>query len=738
MTDWQSPVDLDNCAAEPIHVPGAIQPHGTLFAVDPASWVIEVVSANVESWWGVTSDDAIGRPLASVIGDERATVIVDALRNDYLQRADELALPGEVPLVAAAHHADDRIVVEIETDGPAPQAAQLVRESAVALQLQSSVVGVLEEAARAVRAVTGFDRVMVYRFDAEWNGEVVAEERRDDLNSFRGLHYPASDIPAQARELYRRNWLRLIPDIGYAPVPLVPASAFDAARPLDLSGSMLRSVSPIHVEYLSNMGVTASMSVSIIVDGNLWGLIACHHYAGTHLPVLGLRNAAAYLGQLVSLRVAETEARFQAAQAVELNSYADHAAEGVEADAADIAAHLADREADVLKLAGATGAVVKVNDDLITLGVTPSVAVLQELLRCWPENELVFETDDLSSLCPPATDHLDTAAGLLAVPLTSDRREYVLWFREEIVRSVDWGGDPHNAKLYEGEGDDVRLSPRKSFDLWREVVRGRAQPWSPTERLAAERFARRIARALTKHERDAMAVANDLQRALLPQELPRIDGWYLDAHYRPAGAGRVGGDWYDALLLGPRRLAFVLGDVAGHGLGAAAEMAQIRNALRAYLLDDDGPARALERVDHLVVRLLDQSIATIACGVVDLDTGVVDLSSAGHPPAVVVDREGARFADGEGDAIIGLDMGGRRSTRVELAPGDVLIAYSDGLVERRDADPTARSSWFRAEVERLGPALLQPGAARRVVDFASEGADDDLTAIIVGRTGSGA
>ena len=189
--------------------------------------------------------------------------------------------------------------------------------------------------ARWIRLLSGFDRVMVYRFDADWNGEVIAERKRDDLNTFLGLHYPASDIPAQARELYRRHWLRLIPDVGYASVPLVPAVAHDTSRPLDLSSSTLRSVSPIHLEYLGNMGVGASMSVSIVINGQLWGLIACHHYSGAHHVSVPARNAAEFLAQLISQRISETLDADVRSRTIELTAIADHVAHAFATATAD-------------------------------------------------------------------------------------------------------------------------------------------------------------------------------------------------------------------------------------------------------------------------------------------------------------------------------------------------------------------------------------------------------------------
>ncbi len=285
---------------------------------------------------------------------------------DWVQRFDEVAdRRRSGPLIATLYRSGPYLVIEIERDEVDDRrSGMVVREAAMALQTGRSVLEVADASARWIRSLSGFDRVMVYRFDDDWNGEVIAERKREDLNTFLGLHYPASDIPAQARELYRRNWLRLIPDVDYDPVPLVPPVAFDTARPLDLSSSTLRSVSPIHIEYLGNMGVGASMSVSIVINGELWGLIACHHYAGPHHVSVPARNAAEFLAQLISLRISETLEADARSRTIELTAIADHVAQAfAAATQTGIDASSDDHEAEVLALAGATGLVLRTERD---------------------------------------------------------------------------------------------------------------------------------------------------------------------------------------------------------------------------------------------------------------------------------------------------------------------------------------------------------------------------------------
>src|SRR6476469_59 len=319
-------VDLQNCEDEPIHIPGAIQPHGVLLAVDPGTLEVAIASANCEAMTGVSLAEAVGSLLSALIGDDAAAEVHRRAADQTFREPLIVRLPASVTgtlggeeVDISLHTTGHRLVVEIETLGR-PRSVMLSYQSARGamgrLADETTTLGLAARLAHEVAALTEFDRVMVYRFDRDWNGEVIAEERREDLNPFLGLHYPAADIPAQARRLYTVNWTRLIADVDYAPVPLQPVLVPGPSAPLDLSLSTLRSVSPIHLEYLHNMGVTASMSISLVIDGELWGLIACHHYSGPHRPSQDARAAAEFLGQVASQQIAERERADASARAL--------------------------------------------------------------------------------------------------------------------------------------------------------------------------------------------------------------------------------------------------------------------------------------------------------------------------------------------------------------------------------------------------------------------------------------
>ena len=734
---WVAPVDLDNCATEPIHVPGAIQPHGVLIAVTEPELTIAVVSANVAAWFRVDPGQALGSDLAALLGPDNRDVIERFRTLDWVRRFDEipLTLAGR-RLIATIHRSGLYLVIEIEADDDDERSGMIVREAAMALQISRSVLDVADSAARWIRSLAGFDRVMVYRFDADWNGEVIAERKRADLNTFLGLHYPASDIPLQARELYRRNWLRLIPDIGYEPVALVPPVAHDTARPLDLSTSTLRSVSPIHIEYLTNMGVGASMSVSIVINGDLWGLIACHHYSGPHTVSVASRNAAEFLAQLISLRISETLEADAKSVAIELTAIADRVAHAfATATQPNISAVLDEHQDEVLALAGASGMVVRAAGGVWRLGVTPPDDVVDSLIRSWPDHDEILRTDRLGEDCPDAAPHAETASGALAFPLINDRSEVIAWFRPEIVRAVDWGGDPHNAKLALAEDETVRLSPRKSFDLWRETIRGRAQAWDDGTIRAAQHFTRHLSAALLRNERDSASLAKDLQRIMRPDELPSVAGYSFSVFAQSAGRGEIGGDWYDALVLDGGLVAIIVGDVAGHGLLAASEMAQLRNILRAYITENAQPANALERLDRYMLRALPGSIATVVCAVIDTAESTMRISHAGHVPSLVVQSGDANFVQLDGDPLLGHRESTRSERLYQLAVGDTVILYSDGLVETR------RLSLDRglAELQRVAADILHVETRDvRAVDLAvrllGDDHHDDVSVLFVRRT----
>ncbi|MDO3398888.1 SpoIIE family protein phosphatase [Mycolicibacterium neoaurum] len=734
-------IDLDNCAREPIHIPGSVQPRGVLAVVREPSFEIRQISANVDDLLGRSVHEVLNQDLSALIGIDQANLIRQAAATfGDLRQRNPLELTMEVggltrPFDALLHREPGGILlIEIEMaygERPFsfPNTYQAVRNSVEELNRADGLRALYDTAAQAVRELTGFDRVMVYRYDRDYNGEVVAENKREDLNSFLGLHYPASDIPAQARAMYEKSWLRLISDVDYTPAPLVPPMNPDSGTPVDLTHATLRSVSPIHIEYLKNMGVRASMSISLLRHGRLWGLIACHHYAGPHLPPYGARAAAEFLGSTLSLRMVDRFDEDQLREQLAAQSLLSHLTAATHNDAEPLATTLLGTPS-VLDLLPATGVVVNVGGEYGALGSPPApeqVAAVAAWARSTGEEIAV--TESLSRDVPAVPVDPEIAAGALALNLPED--QYVIWFRDEAVRSVDWGGDPHNKAIAVQEGDQIRLSPRKSFDRWREVVDKCSEPWAPIQLESAEGLRANLVEELYRRTRSALRVAEVLQRSLLPESIPTVEGWELSADYRPAAGGRVGGDWYDAFELRDGRLVVLLGDVAGHGLAAAGTMAQLRNVLRANLFAGATPGTAISDLNSFSVHLMPRTFATVIVARIDIRTGHVEASSAGHLMPFIT----GSVDDTPTAAPIKLSppIGVRGATYVtsefDVEPGQFIVMFSDGLVERRTASIDEGLQRLSAQLA----ASRDRRAPRVSAAMTPNDTDDDVTVIILGR-----
>lgn len=748
-----TPVDVSNCEREPIHIPGSIQPHGVLLtAVGPDDPVLQV-SANCAEVFGLPPEDVLGTPLldlfdASCVEElamamaappgERTAVPVRAL---VRRRTEDGAAPP-LPYAASVHQADVWVVeLEPEETSVAAEDTLLGARSAISrISTAATVRDLLDIAAEEVRRITGFDRVMVYRFDHEWNGQIVAEAKHARLDSLLGLHYPASDIPPQARALYRVNPLRFIRDVDAEVVPLVPVDDPRTKEPVDLSLSVLRSVSPIHCEYLRNMGVTSSMSVSLLVQGELAGLVACHHYAGPYVPSAPVRATCELLAQTLSLTLSsreQDEAAYRAARIQTTLAAVTRAGSDQDDDLGTLIRHHAGR---LMRMVGASGMAWHFDNATETVGTAPPVADVDRIRR-WaaehPVEEHLVHTDRLGVVAPELADLADTAAGVLVLRI-SDGQD-VLLLRGEEVQSIDWGGNPHLKVLRVGTDGATRLSPRNSFKKWREIVRGRSVPWERAELDAAQSLAGHLVQLLYSRHRTVALVAETLRGSLLPDSLPSLEGWCLAADSRPASAG-VGGDWYDVVLLPSGRHLLAVGDVAGHGLTAASAMAQLRNALRAYAVEDDDPASVLRRLDHLTSALSPQDIATLVVAAFDAARGELLIASAGHPSPLLWGRNGTVLVPVDATPPLGagtLTGSGERppATRLRLSRGEALLLMSDGMFERRGESIDVSLAALTALVDDTlaGCATLQDGLRTLMAQAPGSSIDDDVTLLILGR-----
>ncbi len=502
-------LDLTACDREPIHIPGAIQPHGLLLVADAATLVIVAGAGDIEAR---LADDWLGRDLSALLAQDIAALFATD------ETVAGVALAG-APVTGISEHFDvtlhrsaDQVLVELEpVEGvPVTAAAMLGRLNAMAMTFEraSNLQALCERAAVAFRQLTGFDRVMVYRFLDDEAGRVMAEDKATGLGTFLNHHFPASDIPKQARALYVRNRTRTIPTIDYAPAVLRPAG-FET---LDLSDVALRSVSPIHLRYLANMGVAASASISIVKDGLLWGLIACHHGSPKGLTP-DIRAASATLAGGLARQIRAKEEAETYRERLRLRAAEDAVIPKLATEPAprSIVATLRD---DLRRMLDGDGFAYVEGTIVDTDGPCPGKDEILDL-AAWARTRGVIEpftTHELSALLPRAEAYRAQASGLLALPLV-DEGAVLLWFRAEQIEEVEWAGNPHKAVSVD---PNAVLTPRTSFESWTQAVSGRSRRWTREEIEAAHRLRRAFHDA---HINQRLRLLNaDLQRTLADKD----------------------------------------------------------------------------------------------------------------------------------------------------------------------------------------------------------------------------
>ena len=482
-------VDLTNCDREPIHTPGSIQPHGCLLVCDPEAVVIRRYSSNAAAFLGLPDQELSGRRLEEVIGGTPTFELRNALaRSGTPSRAGlmpNLRLQSGRSFDVSVHRYGDNALLEFESPediGPSSP-LEFARTLIGRFARKAHVRQIVRDGAKLLRAVLQYDRVMIYRFAEDGSGQVIAEAKRSDLESFSGQHFPASDIPMQARRLYLLNPIRVVFDACGVRVPVVP-DMDEAGTALDMSYAHLRSVSPIHCEYLRNMGVAASMSISVIVGGQLWGLIACHHYVPRSLS-MSQRIAAEIFGEFFSLQLETQLERQKLAVAERARVFFEHLLDD-DADRPTGVAFLADNLAAFSSFIPSDGMGMWLDGRWSGHGSTPpesDIAALVDFLSAEAGGK-VWSTHELRRHVPAAQDYLKLAAGALAVPLSQQPGDYLFFFRREVVQTVEWGGDPNKTYATGPHGD--RLTPRRSFAIWKQTVEGQSNRWTQVELQLAE------------------------------------------------------------------------------------------------------------------------------------------------------------------------------------------------------------------------------------------------------------
>ncbi len=477
------------CESEPIHIPESIQPHGALVVVDAGQWRIERISRNAEEFFGVSPERLCGAKLSELVGNgetwEHARAELQQELRSPCELRRQIALKGRLEDLICECHAIDETTLALEFERPSPlpgessgfETLNVIRETARILDRGDGIKAVLTAISQSIRRYTGYDRVMIYQMDREGHGQVVAEAKREDLTAYLGLHFPASDIPKQARKLYVRNRVRLLADICYQPVPIIGCDGDRSGEPIDMSLCQLRSVSPVHLEYLQNMGVRATLVISIMIDNRLWGLIACHHDTPRHVDAT-VRNRCEQLAHFITA-IVEAEEQRQQRLAIESSHDLQQSLAELIGTNVDWQRRFLRAGNHLLDQMNASGLAFYDGGEFFTVGEVPFSGMLEKVRRVLQRRSdgefamtdaLKYEDEAFASI---GADY----AGCLLGEISQNPATQLLWFRKEKRHHVDWGGDPRKS-LLPTDAANTRLSPRKSFEKWTQLVEGQCQPWT--------------------------------------------------------------------------------------------------------------------------------------------------------------------------------------------------------------------------------------------------------------------
>lgn len=498
--------DSDFCGSLPLNNINVIQDYGYLLVVEKEKFKILQVSENAGDLLKRSLKDIIGAPLADFA---EVSPLKDLTRRFGAQSKEKFPLSitiNQDKMPALAHFKEAYIILEVErrelqTERAFTHVYEEVKYAMAAIEGGTTIEEVSHAAIHELRKITGFDGIMMYRFDEDWNGTVIAEDKVDQgLEHYLGHTFPGSDIPRQARELYMKNAYRLIPDCEYQPVRLQPVVNPVTHAFIDLSDCNLRGVAAVHLEYLKNMNVRSSMSIRVIVDDRLWGLIACHHITPHYLN-FETCSICEMLSAVISNRIAGMihKTRFDTErelQRIETELIAQVYASG------DVTSGLLNTESvSLMNLFQANGVAANVNSKYQSIGQVPDQDTVENLFL-WLQNkqaDKVFHTDNLPALFDEAVVFAKTASGILAIPVDLENGEFILMFRPEVVQTINWGGDPNNTINFDPDGK--KYHPRASFKIWQQKVHHTSASWTKAEMSVAEHLRTFIYEFITKQNK---------------------------------------------------------------------------------------------------------------------------------------------------------------------------------------------------------------------------------------------
>jgi len=499
-------IDLTNCEKEPIHIPGKIQSHGFLLAVDTQSGLINYVSENISKYVQVEAKTVLGKGLdylseALALDVSVAGVLSQLINTGFNLKSIESLNPFVVELQGQAFNiiffasAND-LIIEFEINTNDGFESQKVIGSSISKILKGITLdSLLQNTAIEIKKVINYDRVMVYRFDDDDHGQVIAEEKEEHLEPFLHLHYPASDIPKQARELYKINLTRIISDVNAEPSPILTYET--ESTPIDLTNAELRAVSPMHIQYLKNMGVCSSFSISLVVKGELWGLIACHNYSAKFINYAA-RSASKLIGQILSSAIEYRQSEENNERFDLLDKASQVLVEMID-NSNEIPEALTKKEITIKDITEASGAVLIFEQKLICIGETPGESQIAALAEWLFDNmaETVYTSHRFPRVYKPAEKFSGVAAGVMACILSRELKEIIIWFKPELLENIQWAGNPDKPVEISAEGV-MTLTPRKSFKSWTETVRHTSLKWGSAEVAAVIKMREHIIYAIKR------------------------------------------------------------------------------------------------------------------------------------------------------------------------------------------------------------------------------------------------
>jgi two-component system, chemotaxis family, sensor kinase Cph1 len=516
-------INVSSLKEAAIHISSKIQAHGVLLVLEEPELKVLQVSNNTWEVFGILPENVLEKKLEDLLDPFQIERIKSGIQSGNLDYINPVKVwvrkkGDDYVVFDAIFHRNPEGILILELEPAISQENipflsfyHLARASINQLEKTTNLRDFCQIIVQEVRKVTGFDRVMLYKFDEDGHGSVIAEEKLDSMEPYLGLHYPESDIPKPARKLFTSNFIRLIPDSHSQPVQIIPVNNPVTKRPVDLTNSILRTAAGCHLEYLHNMGVGSSLTISLIKDGKLWGLIACHHQTAKYVSY-ELRKACEFLGRVIFTEISAREETEDYDYRMNL-AYIQSVLMEYMSQEENFIDGLVKHQPNLLDLTSAQGAAVCFGDNCTVIGDTPTAEDLNFLVQ-WLKNnvhEEVFYTDSLPRIYPDAEKFKNVASGLLAIPIS--KRNYVLWFRPEVIQTVNWGGNPNEAfEVNQTEGH-LRLVPRKSFELWKETVRLTSLPWEFVEIKAALELRKAIINIVLRQADELAQLAQDLERS---------------------------------------------------------------------------------------------------------------------------------------------------------------------------------------------------------------------------------